>query len=294
MLFGSNGNNNICLAGNQSTSTDQYGVNGYNPAMLRNCSCWCIVCNTVNNSCMLRYVNSGNCPRITAGLQLVGNWSMGYIRNCDRIHGLNLVNSNSSAGCTRFTNPFTTVYCCGTSYMYTNLTLSNYTNYVGIQASASYGYSFNSWRANGVSGTLITTTNSTNLYTGGTYGSTLYRSLRNVFVCWNTSDKRLKKNIKLIGASKQGYNIYSFEYKNPEKFGYGTYQGVIAQEIPEYSTWNPEGYLMADYSKIDVKYKKLYGSNLGFRKRNKITKFLQSIKNFITSIISFSMEKIPS
>ena len=30
------------------------------------------------------------------------------------------------------------------------------------------------------------------------------------------SDKRLKKNINLIGKSPNGLNIYSFEYKNPQ------------------------------------------------------------------------------
>lgn len=292
MLFGSNGNNNICLAGNQSTSTDQYITPGYNPAPLRNCSCWCIVCNTVNNTSVNTYVNSGNSPRIFAGVQLIGNYSMGYIRNCDRIHGVNLISESGTYGCVKFNHPLTTSNAIA-AYMFSNLPLSNYTPCVVIQATSNYGYFFSGWRANSIGGGLITSSNPTGLFTTGTYGGTAYRSLRTVYADFS-SDKKLKKNIKLIGVSKQGYNIYSFEFKNPEKFGYGTYQGVIAQEIPEYSTWNPEGYLMVDYSKIDVKFKKLYGSNLGFRKRNKIRRFLQSIKNFIINSISFSMEKIPS
>ena len=41
----------------------------------------------------------------------------------------------------------------------------------------------------------------------------------------------------------------------------------MAQEVPYATIENPDGYLMVDYSKTDVTFKKLYESNLGNRKR---------------------------
>jgi len=71
------------------------------------------------------------------------------------------------------------------------------------------------------------------------------------------SDKRLKKNIIKIGESSSGLNIYNFEYLNP-KFGKGTYQGVMSDEVPAESVLKGEdGYDRVDYSKLDVEFKKL-------------------------------------
>ena len=162
MLFGSNGNNNICLAGCQQSSLDQYLATGYNPAPLRNCSCWCNVCTTCANTCMLCYVVSGNSPRIYAGLQGGNNYSLAYIRNCDRIHGVNLTSESSTFGCVRFTHPLTTSYAVA-SYMYSNLPLSNTTPCVTIQAASNYGYFFSGWRANSLGGGLISSTATINI-----------------------------------------------------------------------------------------------------------------------------------
>jgi hypothetical protein len=69
------------------------------------------------------------------------------------------------------------------------------------------------------------------------------------------SDIRLKENIKLIGVSKLGINIYTFEYI--EEVGMeGTYQGVMAQELigTEFESaliFDGE-YYAVDYSKLDV------------------------------------------
>jgi len=71
-----------------------------------------------------------------------------------------------------------------------------------------------------------------------------------------SSDRRLKKNINLIGKSPSGLNIYSFEYKN-NNFGNGTYQGVMSNEIPKYAVSNKNGYDMVDYSMIDVEFKQI-------------------------------------
>ena len=73
---------------------------------------------------------------------------------------------------------------------------------------------------------------------------------------WSWSDVTLKENIKLVGKSKSGINIYEFDYIN-KKYGNGRYRGVMAQEVPSASKVGPGGKLMVDYSKIDVKFEKL-------------------------------------
>lgn len=71
------------------------------------------------------------------------------------------------------------------------------------------------------------------------------------------SDRRLKKNINLIGESSSGLNIYSFKYID-NKHGEGTYQGVMSDEIPSYAvSVSPDGYDHVDYSKIDVNFKQI-------------------------------------
>lgn len=70
------------------------------------------------------------------------------------------------------------------------------------------------------------------------------------------SDRRLKKNIKLIGKSPSGLRIYAFEYID-KFFGDGIYQGVMSDEIPSNAVMSNIGYDKVDYSKIDVEFKKL-------------------------------------
>jgi len=67
------------------------------------------------------------------------------------------------------------------------------------------------------------------------------------------SDKRLKENIELIGKSPSNINIYKFNYKNNPT----TFQGVMADEVSWASVKHPNGYMMVDYSKIDVEFKKI-------------------------------------
>jgi hypothetical protein len=68
------------------------------------------------------------------------------------------------------------------------------------------------------------------------------------------SDRRLKKNIKLIGKSPSGLKIYAFEYID-KFFGEHIYQGVMSDEIPSNAVINNGGYDKVDYSKIDVEFK---------------------------------------
>tara|TARA_R100001463_G_scaffold136616_1_gene202559 strand:- start:6244 stop:7038 length:795 start_codon:yes stop_codon:yes gene_type:complete len=65
------------------------------------------------------------------------------------------------------------------------------------------------------------------------------------------SDIRLKENIKQVGTSPQGYNIYEFNYKGGE----ARFRGAMAQDVLQK---NPmavgidQNHLTVDYSKIDV------------------------------------------
>ena len=67
------------------------------------------------------------------------------------------------------------------------------------------------------------------------------------------SDIRLKENVGLIGKSPSNINIYKFNYKD----SLTTYQGVIAHEVPWASVKHSNGYMMVDYNKIDVNFKKI-------------------------------------
>jgi len=69
------------------------------------------------------------------------------------------------------------------------------------------------------------------------------------------SDRRLKKNIKLIGKSPSGLKIYAFEYIN-KILGDKVYQGVMSDEIPTNAiVKHSSGYDCVDYSKLDVEFK---------------------------------------
>ena len=73
-----------------------------------------------------------------------------------------------------------------------------------------------------------------------------------------SSDRRLKKEIKLIGQSPSGINIYEFKYrvKYAEKYGTGKFQGVMSDEVPWRAiSIDKGGYDMVDYSMIDVEFK---------------------------------------
>ena len=72
------------------------------------------------------------------------------------------------------------------------------------------------------------------------------------------SDRRMKKNIKLIGKSKSGLNIYAFEYIN-KIFGEGVWQGVMSDEVSSDAVIkNFAGdFDGVDYSKVDVEFKRI-------------------------------------
>ena len=72
-----------------------------------------------------------------------------------------------------------------------------------------------------------------------------------------TSDIRLKENIELVGVSRNGINVYRFNYiGSPE-----IYEGVIAQELleTEYAdaVFSDGIYFKVDYSMLDVNFKSI-------------------------------------
>ena len=88
-------------------------------------------------------------------------------------------------------------------------------------------------------------------------GSSFNNSLMNMlpYAAAAASDYKLKKNIKLVGKSGSGINVYEFEYKD-KLYGLGKYRGVMAQEVP-YASIMDNGYLKVDYSKIDVNFERI-------------------------------------
>ena len=72
-----------------------------------------------------------------------------------------------------------------------------------------------------------------------------------------SSDVRLKDNIKKIGTSIEGYNIYKFRYLDSTK----EYIGVMAQEVkskkPEAVMKLNNGFYGVDYSQLDVEFREV-------------------------------------
>ena len=72
------------------------------------------------------------------------------------------------------------------------------------------------------------------------------------------SDRRLKDNITIVDKSPSGINIYTFNYKNPYKYGYGLYRGVMSDDVPSDAVVSGDnGYDLVDYSKLDVNFERI-------------------------------------
>ena len=78
-------------------------------------------------------------------------------------------------------------------------------------------------------------------------------AVQKFFSGFKFSDARLKKDIKLISRSPQGINIYEFKYIHMS----GTYQGVMAQEVPWARAMTDTGFYAVDYNKVDVEFRRL-------------------------------------
>ena len=74
-----------------------------------------------------------------------------------------------------------------------------------------------------------------------------------------TSDRVLKKDIIRVGESPSGIPTYNYRYIRDKT--QSVYYGVMAQDIkkshPDAVSKDPDGYLMVDYSLIDVDHKKV-------------------------------------
>ena len=79
------------------------------------------------------------------------------------------------------------------------------------------------------------------------------------FGTYMASDIAVKENISLVGKSDSGVNIYEFDYKD-KSYSNRRYCGVMAQEVPWAAKRARNGYLMVDYSKVDVNF--TYADNI--------------------------------
>lgn len=90
---------------------------------------------------------------------------------------------------------------------------------------------------------------------------TSYGSQKSVFIpapSGGWSDRRLKTNINYKRTSPSGLKVYQFEFKEPELYGEGIFEGVLSDEIPqEYVQTAENGYEKVLYSMIDVDFKKV-------------------------------------
>ena len=71
------------------------------------------------------------------------------------------------------------------------------------------------------------------------------------------SDRDLKKDIKKVGKSPSGIPIYTFKFKNPDKYGHGKYKGTMSDKVPKKAKFEEGKYDMVNYSKIDVNFEKI-------------------------------------
>lgn len=67
------------------------------------------------------------------------------------------------------------------------------------------------------------------------------------------SDARAKQNVKKVGVSPKGVNIYEYNYVGSKE----RYQGVMAHEVPWAVVKREGDFDLVDYSKVDVELKKV-------------------------------------
>ena len=87
-------------------------------------------------------------------------------------------------------------------------------------------------------------------------------TVANVSSMWATggifgSDRRLKTDIKKIGTSIKGYNIYRYKYLDQSEEYIGAMADEVFKKNPEAVYRMDNGYMGVDYSKIDVEFKEV-------------------------------------
>ncbi len=71
------------------------------------------------------------------------------------------------------------------------------------------------------------------------------------------SDRRLKRDIKKIGTSIKGHNIYKFKYLDEDKEYIGAMSDEVLKKEPSAVVLMDNGYYGIDYNKIDVEFKEV-------------------------------------
>jgi len=71
------------------------------------------------------------------------------------------------------------------------------------------------------------------------------------------SDRRLKRDIKKIGTSIKGHNIYKFKYLDEDKEYIGAMSDEVLKKEPSAVVFMDNGYYGIDYDKIDVEFKEV-------------------------------------
>jgi|TARA_B100000780_G_scaffold49221_1_gene30517 hypothetical protein len=269
MYYGNVEGSNLCLRGDNSAAINPINSYGAYNGMWRACAEWA----SSNTFSLCSWSREADIPKIKTSQGNSGNYSFNVnYRYGGRLFEIGVTQDNGGASAAGFSSPFGKSAINGNTVQgYWNNTMASYQNSIATTATATYGYIFMGWKLEGASGTALTPTANVNWYYNSTYGGKNAAYIKYLHASWATagkpSDRRLKQNIRLIGKSVKGTNIYTWSYKNPLKHGYGIYQGVMAQEVPHATLQHDEGYLMVDYSKVDVEFKKLYEGNLGFRER---------------------------
>ena len=72
----------------------------------------------------------------------------------------------------------------------------------------------------------------------------------NAMKAFGTSDRRLKRNIKRIGATAAGLPLYLFQYLWSDKPEVGVMADEVLEVMPEAVAIGQGGYLMVDYGRI--------------------------------------------
>jgi len=135
--------------------------------------------------------------------------------------------------------------------VYKNVMAGNITNVSQISSIAKRASGFFKSGQGGGPGRYEPSQFTTLMTSVGSYATKAISSVTSFFAGF--SDVRLKEDIQLIGKSPSGINIYSFKYKHTD----GTYEGVMAQEVPWAREMTDTGYYIVDYSKVDVEFRRL-------------------------------------
>ena len=142
--------------------------------------------------------------------------------------------------------------------LYKSITAGNVTGISSITSIAGkFGVGGSTARELAISGAPKSLINITSIATkvGGLFKSGgALASVGSFFSGFKFSDQRLKEDIRFIGKSPSGINIYSFKYKQLP----GRYIGVMAQEVPWARHITDTGYYAVDYGKVDVEFRRLH------------------------------------